>query len=68
MVLEDETNVLVESTIGLLQHGLRAAMTEGCADVLVRAWERAGVIDAVALLANGGCDVAAALGATLAGL
>jgi hypothetical protein len=37
MVLEEETNVLVEGTIALLQHGLRAAMTEGYADVLVRA-------------------------------
>ena len=66
MVLEEETNVRVESTIGLLQRGLRTAMAEGYADVLVRAWERAVVIAAVALLATGGCDVAVELGATLA--
>jgi hypothetical protein len=66
MVLEEDTNVLVEGTIALLQRGLWAAKTEGYADVLVRAWESAGVIAGLALLAKGGCDVAAALGATLA--
>jgi hypothetical protein len=68
MVLEDETNVLGEGTIALLQRGLRTAIAEGYADILVRAWEAAGMMAALALPANGGCLVAAALAATLAGV